>query len=76
VAPSKYSSTMSLPKRPIYRDGELLWACSKCEEPKLPREFHKNVSRANGLYPYCVVCQRAIAKKAYHAKKRKLAKKK
>lgn len=56
---------MSLPKKPIFRDGELLWPCSKCEEPKLPGEFHNNKGRANGLYPYCKICQRKIAKKSY-----------
>ena len=65
---------MSHIKKPLLRDGLILWVCAKCREPKVADEFHKCRGTPNGLYHTCKICQRAISNAFYRKKKRRLAK--
>jgi hypothetical protein len=57
---------MSAKKRPILREGHTFWLCPKCEQEKLPEEFHKCRSTSTGLYNYCKKCQNAIVMERYN----------
>lgn len=43
-------------KEPLVENGQILWLCGHCHEPKPPDQFYPDPARANRLHSWCKLC--------------------